>query len=90
MKHVADTMKGPLYRHLGHFGQAKNLKAGHNTSEVMGQQQNPNARTSLPPHPEPNFPLTPTERNQINNIEKGSGAAHPSGSDVSPQNQKDI
>lgn len=33
LNHVGNSLSGPLYGHLGHFAQAKNLRAGHNTTK---------------------------------------------------------
>lgn len=97
-KHVASTMKGKLYKHLGHFGQQKYLRAGHNTTYLgnaaqdayknYGEPEDATHGKPLPSHPPANYPLTPTENNQINNIERGSGHASPSGADETKR--KDI
>src|SRR5579884_504194 len=46
------------------------------------EDQTTNPAASLPRTSPPSMPLTPTERNQINNIERGRGAASATGADL--------
>lgn len=96
MKHVADSVKGPEYRYLGHFAKGKNLREGHNTNSIYedpveqgnrsrGQPEQETTSKSLPAHPKPKFGFTPTEKNQIQNMERGSGAASSSGADMTKE-----
>lgn len=44
--------------------------------ENYGVPEDRTTGKSLPPHAAPDFPFTPTEKNQIRNIERGSGATN--------------